>query len=230
MCLFTRRFSQNIAWFCRTSLHWASILNRIAFHQLAFLFLNLEQFNADNMWSSCFLIRPQKLTKSSPSIWHYVVSVKSTVKISSIFVAFLENMNFTYLWFFFSNFRNAFITGVAKYIEEATVHSFLNELLEEGHEHAVMLYTWRCCSRCEIFGFFSSCSLKMRENYILVLLSFYIFFEWSRFTFNFIIQKLKSKPTSLKKYTNWAKLIHFSLILREREEKKNISHLAVRRL
>ena len=33
--------------------------------------------------------------KSSPSIWHYVVSVKSTtVKISSIFVAFLENTNF----------------------------------------------------------------------------------------------------------------------------------------
>jgi hypothetical protein len=31
---------------------------------------------------------------SSLSIWHYVVSVKSTVKISSIFVAFLENMNF----------------------------------------------------------------------------------------------------------------------------------------
>ena len=36
---------------------------------------------------------------------------------------------------------------------------------------------------------------------------------------NFIIQKLKSKHTSLKKYTNWAKLIYFSLILREREEK-----------
>ena len=31
---------------------------------------------------------------SSPSIWHYVVNVKSTVKISSIFVAFLEKMNF----------------------------------------------------------------------------------------------------------------------------------------
>ena len=27
--------------------------------------------------------------------WHYVVSVKSTVKISSNFVVFLENMNFT---------------------------------------------------------------------------------------------------------------------------------------
>ncbi|KAI5738893.1 hypothetical protein M8J77_012386 [Diaphorina citri] len=43
--------------------------------------------------------------------------------------------------------RNGFVTGVAKYIEEATVHSSLNELLEEGLEHAVMLYTWRCCSR-----------------------------------------------------------------------------------
>ena len=29
--------------------------------------------------------------------------------------------------------RNAFITGVAKYIEEATVHSSLNEMLEEGN-------------------------------------------------------------------------------------------------
>ena len=42
----------------------------------------------------CFLRRPQKLTKSSRLIWHYVVSVKSTVKISSFFVAFLENINF----------------------------------------------------------------------------------------------------------------------------------------
>ena len=32
--------------------------------------------------------------KSSMSIWHYVANVNSTVKISSIFVAFLENMNF----------------------------------------------------------------------------------------------------------------------------------------
>ena len=42
---------------------------------------------------------------------------------------------------------------------------------------------------------------------------------------NFIIPKLKSKLTSLKKYTDWAKLVHFSLVLREREDKKpNISH------
>ena len=35
--------------------------------------------------------------KSSPSIWRYVVNVKLTVKISSIFVAFLDNMNFNML-------------------------------------------------------------------------------------------------------------------------------------
>ena len=34
-----------------------------------------------------------------------------------------------------------------------------------------------------------------------------------------LIQKLKNKHTSLKKYTNWAKLIYFSQVLREREEK-----------
>ena len=39
------------------------------------------------------------------------------------------------------------LSSVAKYIEEATVHSSLNEMLEEGQDHAVMLYTWRCCSR-----------------------------------------------------------------------------------
>ena len=32
--------------------------------------------------------------KSTPSIWHLLHNVKLTVKILSIFVAFLENMNF----------------------------------------------------------------------------------------------------------------------------------------
>ena len=43
-----------------------------------------------------FFLRYLILTvlKSSPSIWQYVVTVKSTVKISSIFAAFLRNMNF----------------------------------------------------------------------------------------------------------------------------------------
>ena len=44
--------------------------------------------------SSSFLRRPQKLMKSSRSIRRYVVNAKSMVKILSIFVAFLENMNF----------------------------------------------------------------------------------------------------------------------------------------
>ena len=46
------------------------------------------------------------MTKSSPLIWHYVVSVKSMVKISSIFVAFLENMNFTTVSFLSLNLRS----------------------------------------------------------------------------------------------------------------------------
>ena len=33
--------------------------------------------------------------KSSPLIWHLLHNVKSTVNISPVFVAFLENMNFT---------------------------------------------------------------------------------------------------------------------------------------
>ncbi|PWA14426.1 hypothetical protein CCH79_00011121, partial [Gambusia affinis] len=43
--------------------------------------------------------------------------------------------------------RNAFVTGIARYIEQATVHSNMNDMLEEGQEYAVMLYTWRSCSR-----------------------------------------------------------------------------------
>ena len=42
-----------------------------------------------------FSIRaPQKLMRSSPSTWRYVVNIKSTVKILSISMVFLENMNF----------------------------------------------------------------------------------------------------------------------------------------
>ena len=36
---------------------------------------------------------------------------------------------------------------MSKYIEEATVHASMNEMLNEGMEFAKMLYTWRCCSR-----------------------------------------------------------------------------------
>uniref|UniRef100_A0A668RW21 Cytoplasmic FMR1 interacting protein 1 n=1 Tax=Oreochromis aureus TaxID=47969 RepID=A0A668RW21_OREAU len=43
--------------------------------------------------------------------------------------------------------RNAFVTGIATYIEQATIHSSMNDMLEEGQEYAVMLYTWRSCSR-----------------------------------------------------------------------------------
>ena len=49
------------------------------------------------------------MTKSSPTIWHLLHNVKLTVKISSIFVAFLENMNFmwTAKFLFWVDFKNA---------------------------------------------------------------------------------------------------------------------------
>ncbi|MCP9257864.1 Cytoplasmic FMR1-interacting protein [Dirofilaria immitis] len=43
--------------------------------------------------------------------------------------------------------RNAYVTGVSKYIEEATRHAEFNDMLSEGFEHAAHMYTWRCCSR-----------------------------------------------------------------------------------
>ncbi|KAH9394332.1 Cytoplasmic FMR1-interacting protein 1 [Tyrophagus putrescentiae] len=60
-----------------------------------------------------------------------------------------ENWSIVYHVNFDTNFedRNAFVCGVAKYIEEATVQCHLNVMLDEGEKHAVMLYTWRCCSR-----------------------------------------------------------------------------------
>ena len=44
----------------------------------------------------------------------------------------IKGIKFCFQANFDTNFedRNAFITGVAKYIEEATVHSSLNEMLE----------------------------------------------------------------------------------------------------
>lgn len=43
--------------------------------------------------------------------------------------------------------KSAYVCAQAKYIEQATVQADLNLLLEEGEEYAVMLYTWRSCSR-----------------------------------------------------------------------------------
>ncbi|PAV64134.1 hypothetical protein WR25_05628 isoform C [Diploscapter pachys] len=43
--------------------------------------------------------------------------------------------------------RSAFVTGIAKYGEEATRHAEFNDMLTEGLNHAANLYTWRCCSR-----------------------------------------------------------------------------------
>ena len=59
--------------------------------------------------------------KSSLFIWSYEVNLKSTVKISSIFVAFLENRNF--IRFLYIKFR---------YSEKATKISSVKLLVEDG--------------------------------------------------------------------------------------------------
>ena len=64
-------------------------------------------------------------------------------------------------------------------------------------------------TRCEIFGvFFSSRSLKTRENCIRFA-QFVYFLREVCLLFNFWM-------------TNWAKLIYFSLVLREQDKKKQI--------
>ena len=67
--------------------------------------------------------------KSLPSIWYYVVSVKSTVKISSIFVAFLENMNFTLHSLLVSIGTNNWnITTYRNKLENFNVQELLHEI------------------------------------------------------------------------------------------------------
>ena len=81
-------------------------------------------------------------------------------------------------------------------------------------------------NRCKIFGFFSPLVPSKREKNVLVLLSCFAQFVYSLrevcLFFNFWMIRLKSKHTYLKKYANWAKLIYFSLVLREHEDKKGI--------
>ena len=79
--------------------------------------------------------------KSLLWIWHYVINVKSRVKISSIFVAFLENMNFTqhipdyklYFLLTFVNFLlqlyNAMYSHLHCIVNQSYVKSFFSNLI-----------------------------------------------------------------------------------------------------
>ena len=69
--------------------------------------------------------------KSSLSIWRYVASVKSTVKISLIFVAFLENMNFTKLYFDCKNGSwNSNFESYLQYVWSTTPHTSGSENIQ----------------------------------------------------------------------------------------------------
>ncbi|KAL5258591.1 hypothetical protein ACHWQZ_G009162 [Mnemiopsis leidyi] len=111
----------------------------------------------------------KRLTDEQPFIEAFPASVTYTVNLDTNF----ED-------------REAFVTGFSKYLEEATVQSDLNLLLEEGEKHAVMLYTWRCISkaipsvkddsdprRLEIY----EKTIQVMEREIGKLIEFYYFFD-----------------------------------------------------
>ena len=56
--------------------------------------------------------------------------------------------------------RRAYITGMAKYIEEAEMHAQMQKMLDQGESYAVMLYTWRSCSRACANDSSSLCKLR----------------------------------------------------------------------
>ncbi|KAL3880810.1 hypothetical protein ACJMK2_033017 [Sinanodonta woodiana] len=64
--------------------------------------------------------------------------------------------------------RGAFVTGVAKFMEEATNHADMNKLLDEGQTYAAMLYTWRCCSRGIPQGACSDQTSRVKLNQMIV--------------------------------------------------------------
>ena len=85
--------------------------------------------------------------KSSPSIWHLLHNVKLTVKISSIFVAFLENMNFLT----FDQIRSSIDKNVLKFM-----YSKKATQIDE-----IFTVDLTLCSRCQIVGedFINFCGL-----------------------------------------------------------------------
>ena len=69
--------------------------------------------------------------KSSLSIWHLLHSVKSTVKISSIFVAFLENMNF--------KFNGTYVTRTESTMQNYKGYKYPQKV-QQQHEHAILQF------------------------------------------------------------------------------------------
>ena len=85
---------ETIFYFSLTLLNNVAVEDFFIFFNLLKLALLYSPTYTNFLQSWCFLRRPQKLAKSSSWIWHLLHNVKMMVNISSIFVAFLENMNF----------------------------------------------------------------------------------------------------------------------------------------
>ena len=81
-----------------------------------------------------------------------------------------------------------------------------------------MVFSSRWAQGAKYLGFFFSHYLKIREKYITLA----PFLYFSREILSFKNWKVNTLPSN----TNWAKLSYFSLVLREREEKKTNKYFA----
>ena len=124
------------------------------------------------------------------------------------FILFTKSINFLWGVDFWQIYLLIFTLCKRKSITWLKYFTYHIQCIQQWYRHIhIPMNHWNNTSTwkglwCEIFGFFSSRSLKMREKYT----------SFAQFVY-FIIQKLKSKHTSLKKYTNWAKLTEQNLYI-----------------
>ena len=103
------------------------------------------------------------MAKSSPSIWHLLNNVKSTVKISSNFVAFLENISFNF-------FTYLVILSAVKCTTDVPYGVFLSETPTD------ILHPWLC-----FYWSFPICYNSLTDVYWIKLLQ-NLFCPWVYFS------------------------------------------------
>ena len=87
---------------------------------------------------------PQKVTKSSPLVWHLVHNIKSTVRILSNFVAFLENINFMYICWFSAKNQSNFVSLSLK-LDNSNCHNQRGPpWISSKATSSFMSWSWRC--------------------------------------------------------------------------------------
>ena len=81
--------------------------------------------------------------KSPPSIWHLLHNVKSTVKILSIFVAFLENINFRIKFPGPVKFSELSFPEDSSYLDFTKSQDKFQSLFHEKFTENVVILVWK---------------------------------------------------------------------------------------